>query len=101
MTYGDERSAHVLDGPRGRTIPSRWMPPTVVGGGSLRLSGEPDDHDESAQWDLMLTRLATDRARHLLEDVIGSLEQLVPARDTPIDAALQHLRSARRRLAVQ
>jgi hypothetical protein len=48
----------------------------------------------------MLTRLAIDRARHLLEDAIGTLEQLVPATDTPLDITLRHLRSALRRLGV-
>jgi hypothetical protein len=49
----------------------------------------------------MLTRLAIDRARHLLEDTIGTLEQLVPVADAPLDTALRHLRSALRRLGVQ
>jgi hypothetical protein len=101
MTYGDDPTARGLDGPIHQTVNSRRTPAVVAMGASLRLSEEPDDHDESAQWDLMLTRLATDRVRHLLEEAIGTLEQLVPVREPPIDTALQHLRSARRQLAVQ
>jgi hypothetical protein len=84
----------------GRSSPVARHPPSSVGA-SLQSSGEPDGHDGSEQWDTMLTRLAIDRARHLLEDTIGTLEQLVPATDAPLDAALRHLRSALRRLGVQ
>jgi hypothetical protein len=75
-------------------------PPSRVGA-SLKPNEEPDGHDGCEQWDTMLTRLAIDRARHLLEDAIGTLEQLVPASDAPLDTALRHLRSALRRLGVR
>jgi hypothetical protein len=48
----------------------------------------------------MLTRLAIDRARHLLADAIGTLEQVMPTTHTPLDATLRNLRSALRRLGV-
>jgi hypothetical protein len=89
-----------LDGPPEPTTLSRYTPPTTANGASLHLCEEPASNDRDEQWDTMLTRLAIDRARHLLEDAIGTLEQLVPTTGTPLDSTLRHLRSALRRLVV-
>jgi hypothetical protein len=88
-----------FDGPPAPTTLSRR--PSIAKGASLQLDEEPESDDRDEQWDTMLTRLAIDRARHLLEDAVGTLEQLVPTTDTPLDTTLRHLRSALRRLGVQ
>jgi hypothetical protein len=97
VTHGDEPTVHPLMD-RADRLQHPWTPPSVVDGAPLRTNGEPEGLAEDAQWGLMLVRLATERTRRLLADAIGTLEQLVPAPDAPIDAALQDLRSALQRL---
>jgi hypothetical protein len=79
------------------------LAPTAQGSDGLPRSQpceEPGGLDADEQWDTMLTRLAIDRARHLLADAIGTLEQVMPTTHTPLDATLRNLRSALRRLGV-
>jgi hypothetical protein len=45
-------------------------------------------------WDTMLVSLASDRARGLLEDAVGTLEQIASPTDAQIDRVLRDLRSA-------
>jgi hypothetical protein len=100
VTHGESEPPAVSVNTIGRSQPvARRPPPTVAA--ALQPSDGPDSHDGTEQWDAMLTRLAIDRARHLVEDAIGTLEQLAPAADVPLDAALRHLRSALRRLGAQ
>lgn len=77
---------------------ARGTPPTTAVRSSLRIGEEPDSHDGGEHWDTMLTRLTIGQTRHRLDDVIGTLEQLVPTTDTRLDAALRYLRIALREL---
>ncbi len=100
MTQGRPTPSPELDGPLAASITSPGTPPTILDGDSLRASEGPVGHDEDEPWDTMRRRLVIDRARHLLEDVIETLEELAPAPDPSLDAALRHLRSTLRRLRV-
>jgi hypothetical protein len=53
------------------------------------------------EWETMLAGLAIDRVRRLLEDAIGTLEQLVPPTDTPLDSVLRQIRRALAQLGVR
>jgi hypothetical protein len=53
------------------------------------------------EWETMLAGLAIDRVRRLLEDAIGTLEQLVPPTDTPLDSVLRQIRRALAQLCVR
>jgi hypothetical protein len=46
------------------------------------------------EWETMLADLTIDRARRLLEDAVGTLEQLVPPTDSVLDSVLRQLRRA-------
>jgi hypothetical protein len=46
----------------------------------------------------MLTQLSIDRARNLLEDSVGILEQLAPAPGSTLAVTLRHLHSTLRQL---
>jgi hypothetical protein len=100
VTHRPLPPARGLDSPPAPTTLSRCTPPSIVMGASHQLDEAPESDDRDEDWDTMLTRLAIDRARHLLEDAIGTLEQLVPPTDIPLDTALGHLRSALRRLGL-
>ena len=45
-------------------------------------------------WDSMLASLASDRVRGLLEDAVGTLEQLGSPTEAQLDRVLRDLRSA-------
>jgi hypothetical protein len=53
------------------------------------------------EWETMLAGLALDRVRRLLEDAVGTLEQLVPPTDTALDTVLRQLRRALAQLGVR
>ena len=55
-----------------------------------RTDGQGADGD----WETMLASLAGDRARALLEDAVGTIEQVRPPAGTSLDAVLRQLRSA-------
>jgi hypothetical protein len=53
------------------------------------------------EWETMLAGLAIDRVRRLLEDAVGTLEQLVPPTDTALDSVLRQVRRALAQLGVR
>lgn len=67
---------------------------------AFRPREESDGRDMSEPWDVMLTLLATERARHLVADAIETLEQVVPTADSPTGTALNDLRDVLRQLGV-
>jgi hypothetical protein len=100
MTDRHERASRHRDNGADRLRPSVSTPTAVVARDRTRPSDEPDDQAEAQQWELMLTRLATERARQLVADAISTLEELAPARAAPTDTALRDLHRAVRRLGV-
>jgi hypothetical protein len=53
------------------------------------------------EWETMLAGLAIERVRRLLEDAVGTLEQLVPPTDTVLDSVLGQVRRALAQLGVR
>ena len=45
-------------------------------------------------WDSMLVSLASDRVRGLLEDAVGTLEQIASPTEAQVDRILRDLRNA-------
>jgi hypothetical protein len=52
-------------------------------------------------WDTMLVSLASDRARGLLEDAVGTLEQIASPTEVQLGRVLRDLRSALSQLDVR
>jgi hypothetical protein len=100
VTARRDRTVRGLDHPPGRMTLAWHTPPTTPVRASLRVVEEPDGHDGGEHWDTMLTRLTLGQTRHRLQDVVGTLERLVPTTEIPLDAALRHLRIALRELEV-
>jgi hypothetical protein len=61
----------------------------------------PVTRETQDEWESMLTGLALDRVRRLLEDAVGTLEQILPPTDTPLDAVLRQVRRALAQLGVR
>jgi hypothetical protein len=53
------------------------------------------------EWDAMLAGLSIDRVRRLLEDAVGTLEQVIPPTGTALDAVLRQVRRALTQLGVR
>ena len=101
MTARRDRTVRGLDHASGRMALHRRTPPTTAVRPSLQSREETDGRDGGEHWDTMLTRLTIGQTRPRLEDVIGTLEQLLPTTDAPLAAALRHLRIALRELEVR
>jgi hypothetical protein len=53
------------------------------------------------EWETMIAGLAIDRVRRLLEDAVGTLEQVVPPTGTALDSVLRQVRRALTQLGVR
>jgi hypothetical protein len=55
---------------------------------------EPVTQEMSDEWETMFAGLAISRVRRLLEDAVGTLEQLVPPTDDALGTVQRQLRRA-------
>lgn len=98
MRHGHRQAGRALEVPADRASSSPDTRSTLVAGASLQPCDAPDGKDGSEPWDAMLTSLSIDRARNLLQDSVGILEQLGPAPGSALAATLRHIRSTMRQL---